>query len=327
MERLFQSTASMTGNSETSGAYTHEQPLSASLLDLFTIGRILRAMKVANLELEPQPERDLVKLPPEFDFEPALDIAFRHASNYTVAFVMDGQVVGSGTLVSAKGVHGILTAHHVMLVPEKTGAHEFSLCIRNNAIHRVDVKQSQYHHLVLGDSRRHFDHSGPNLSFLMITDKSLFSTLDSVKSFYPLVPRCDVHQFPAEKMRLLPWGVSGSPAEFSKEIGVYKGETLTKFTDFHLAAHFHQLRQKGPFDYFRFQVHSGVHGFPKKYGGVSGGGIWTMTMQRKRNGEIDFPPMLQGVVFYQSRPYWKQQRRLLVGHGPRSIYEFLLKSL
>jgi hypothetical protein len=77
----------------------------------------------------------------------------------------------------------------------------------------------------------------------------------------------------------------------------------------------------------RLPSSTGVHGYPTKYGGVSGGGIWMPTMQEMRNGEIDFVPLLQGVVFYQSRPYWKLTRRLLVGHGPRSIYGRLLQEL
>jgi hypothetical protein len=284
-------------------------------------------MKVGDLELEPQPERDLVKLPPEFDFESAIEKASQHASNYSVALVLDGQVFGSGTLVSVNGMHGILTAHHVMLVPERNGAKGFSLCIRTKTIHRVDVEASDYHHVVLGDSRHQFDHSGPDLSFLMLTNRTLVATLESVKSFYPLVKHCEVHEFPREKARQLPWLISGSPAEFSEPLGVYKGEMLTKFSDFHLVAHFHGLRQKGRFDYLRFETHSGVHGFPKEYGGLSGGGIWLLGMQQIGNGQLDFPPVLQGVVFYHSRPYWKRTRRLLIGHGPHSIYEELVRAL
>jgi hypothetical protein len=284
-------------------------------------------MKVGNLELERQPERDLVKMPADFDYEPMLDKAQRHASNYSVILIRDGQVFGSGTLVTAKGVHGILTAHHVALVPEKKGELGFSLCIRGDVIHRLDVNTAQFHHVILGDSRPHFEHSGPDLSFLMITDRNLYATLDSVKSFYPLIKHCDVAGYPNEKMRQIPWVVSGSPAEFSKELGVYKGEMLTKHCDFHLPVHFRSLRQKGGFDYFRFEVHSGVYGYPTKYGGVSGGGIWMATMQEMRNGDIDFPPMLQGVVFYQSQPYKGQTRRLLIGHGPDSIYSRLIQAL
>jgi hypothetical protein len=277
-------------------------------------------MKVGSLEVE-------VKLPPEFNFEAAMESACRHASNYTVALGLDAEVFGSGTLVSVKGVHGILTAHHVALVPERKGAAEFSLCIRANVVHRVDVKASYYHHIPLGDSRHQFEHCGPDLSFLMITNKTLFATLNSIKSFYPLIKVCDAHEFPEMKMRQLPWVISGSPAEFSEQLGDYKGETLTKFSDFHVAANFRNLKQKGQFDYLRFEVHSGVHGFPKGYGGVSGGGIWMLAMQDMGRGEIDFPPILQGVVFYQSRPYWKQTRRLLIGHGPRSIYDRLIEAI
>jgi len=285
-------------------------------------------MKVDSLKLEPQPECDLVKLPADFDHDTMLEQASRHASNYSVIFVRDGQVFGSGTLVKVEeGVHGILTAHHVALVAENKNDREFSLCIHGKVIHRLDVNTSQYHHLIVGDSRRHFDHSGPDLSLLMLTDRKLFATLDSVKSFYPLRKQCDVGLYPVEKLRHIPWVISGSPAEFSEELGMYRGERLTKHCDFHIPVHFRSLRQKAGFDYFRFEVHSGVHGYPKAYGGVSGGGVWMATIEQMTNGDIDFPPILQGVVFYESRPYEQHTRRLLIGHGPESIYARLSAAL
>src|ERR1017187_935763 len=106
-------------------------------------GKIMTGMKLGNWKVEPQIERDLVKLPDDFDYEAPLEKAFRHASNYTVAFILDGRVFGSGTLVSFKEVHGILTAHHVMLVLEKRNAEEFSLCIKSTP-HRVNVRKGQF---------------------------------------------------------------------------------------------------------------------------------------------------------------------------------------
>src|SRR3954467_14826046 len=133
-------------------------------------------MKVANLELEPQPERDLFKMPQDFDFKVAFDKASRHAANYSVAFILDGDVFGSGTLVTVKGMYGILTADHVMRVLQKKGRKEFGLCVYGKH-HRVEVSASQYHDFVVGDSRRQFDHVGPDLTFLMFTDKKIYSTL------------------------------------------------------------------------------------------------------------------------------------------------------
>jgi hypothetical protein len=110
-------------------------------------------------------------------------------------------------------------------------------------------------------------------------------------------------------------------------LGIHKGEQLWKFSDFHMPVYFHSLKKRNGFDYFRFQVHSGVEDFPSKFGGVSGGGIWLPSMQEMKNGKIEYPPMLQGVIFYESRPYKNDTRRLLIGHGPDSIYNCVAQAL
>ena len=285
-------------------------------------------MKVGTIEVEPQSEPDLVKMPAEFNYGPILDKAQRLVSNYVIIFVADGKVFGSGTLVTAKGVHGILTAHHVAIVPFLRGESEFSLCIRGDVIHRLDVKTSQFEHIVLGNSKKNrFEHTGPDLSFLMITDPKLRSTLNGKKSFYSLIKRADIAPYPEDKLRKMPWTISGSPEEFSQELGMYRGERLTKFSDFHVPAVFRSFKQKKGFDYLHLEVDSGINECPKSYGGVSGGGVWLTIMQQMENGEIDFPPMLQGVVFYESRSYNNETKRMLIGHGPDSIYNRLIQAL
>ena|ERR1022692_885504 len=132
---------------------------------------------------------------------------------------------------------------------------------------------------------------------------------------------------PPEKLRQMPWSISGSPAEFSQELGMYKGERLTKFSDFHVPAMFRSLKRKDGFDYFRFEVDSGINECPKHYGGVSGGGIWLPIIEEMKDHRIDYPPLLQGVVFYESRPYNNGAKRMLIGHGPDSIYNRLMQAL
>jgi hypothetical protein len=285
-------------------------------------------MNVGTIEVEPQTEHELVNLPAGFDYRPTLDKAQRLASNYAIIFVINGKVFGSGMLITLKGVHGILTAHHVAILPYGKEEGAFSLCICN-AIHRVPVRTTaQLQHIVLGDSKKNrFEHTGPDLSFLMITDPELLSTLKARKSFYPLIKRADIAKYPEYQLRKLLWTISGSPKEFSQEHGMYKGEKLTKASDFHVSADFRSLKQKKGFDYFRFEVDSGINGCPKGYGGVSGGGIWLLTSKTMTNGQISYGPMLQGVVFYESRPYQNETKRILIGHGPDSIYNCLIREL
>jgi hypothetical protein len=296
---------------------------------LFTTPHIEEAfMKVGTIEAEQPNEGCLVKMPAGIDARAMLDKAQRLASNYAVILGIDGKVLGSGTLVTAKGIPGILTAHHVAIVPYLREGGEFSLCIRDDVIHRLNVRTSQFNHVVVGDSKKNrFEHTGPDLSFLMITDPELLSTLKARKSFYPLIKRADTAKYPEDKLRKMAWAISGSPEEFAQELGMYHGEKLTKVSDFHVRAELRSLKQTKGFDYLRFEVFSGVHGCPKVYGGVSGGGIWLLTMQKMRNGENEFAPMLQGVVFYESRPYQNETKRMLIGHGPDSIYGCLIPEL
>jgi hypothetical protein len=287
-------------------------------------------MKVQDFQFEQQKEPDLVKLPTDFDFDSILEKAEILSHHYGVIFAQDGKVFGSGTLVTANGIHGILTAHHVAIIPYLREGEEFCFCIRDDMAHCVDANTSQFQHVFLGDSRRNrFEHSGPDLSFLMITDPKLLATLSSKKSFYPLVRTTDFSQCPPDKLRQYPCFVSGSPQELSTDMGIYKGERLTKFVHLQLPGVFRSLKQKQGFDYLRLEVWRGIRGFPKEYGGVSGGGIWVPVAQEMKTADVDFYPVLQGVVFYESCPYNGEggPRRLLIGHGPDSIYRLLLQKL
>ncbi len=138
-------------------------------------------------------------------------------------------------------------------------------------------------------------------------------------------PSFDVSDYPHEKMRQIPWFISGCPGAFTQNLGTHKGEIVRKVEGCHFAAHFHSLRKEKGFDYFRFQLHSGVDDWPETYGGVSGEGIWMASAQPMANGELDFPATLQGMVFCESRPYKNDSRILLIGHGPHSIYKHWLR--
>lgn len=285
-------------------------------------------MKTETVEFGPTHRNQLVTIPGEFAYRGMVQKAQRLASNYGVIFVVDNRVLGSGTLIKTGNITGILTAHHVARVPYLKEGGEFSLCVCDGLVHRYDVKTSQFEHIVVGDHRKnHFEHSGPDLSFLMITDPEVSATLGAKKSFYPLVNHTDVSHCGAEHLRKMVWTVSGSPAEFCEGMGMYQGETLTKFSDFHASVDFLSLIRKKGFDYIRLETDAGVGDFPSDYGGMSGGAIWLPIKYETKNGDIEYPPILQGVVFYQSRPFTNGKKRLLIGHGPESIYDRLTEVL
>jgi hypothetical protein len=122
----------------------------------------------------------------------------------------------------------------------------------------------------------------------------------------------------------MPWTVSGSPLEFSESVGTYAGEPLTKFSDYHASVDFLNFRNRKGFDYIRLRAEPYSENFPRSYGGVSGGGIWLSVVQHYDMLKVQPAygvPILMGVAFYETAP--TRGQRVIIGHGPRSIYENL----
>jgi hypothetical protein len=268
---------------------------------------------------------NLIKAPPGFDFDHSLEEAQKLASNYAVAFVVDDKVIGSGTLVKVRGMYGILTAHHVAIVPSKKKGERSNICFRENAAHELKVTTSQFHHFVVGSSRNHLEHTGPDLSFLMITDPKVYSSLSSIKSFFPLDEEWQTAAY-ADKFPQMQWSICGCPEELTDTSQTLRGRHLVRCCCIHAEARFLSLRTRKDFDYIRLEVHSGIHEFPEKYGGVSGGGIG-LPVGKMEKDKPTYLPLLKGVIFYQSRPYSKNRKRIIIGHGPESIYKRLVEAI
>jgi hypothetical protein len=119
------------------------------------------------------------------------------------------------------------------------------------------------------------------------------------------------------------WIVSGAPHERTEK-GALAGKPLTTYALSHMAVQYHSTRHRKGFEYIRLKTTHGADGYPKKYGGVSGGGIWVLGL----DGETNEPQaILQGVVYYHYRPSPKSTESYLVGHGMNSIYKTLFESL
>jgi hypothetical protein len=59
---------------------------------------------------------------------------------------------------------------------------------------------------------------------------------------------------------------------------------------------------------------------PKSFGGLSGGGLWQVTLQKPPNGQLEpGDPILSGVIFYQTAI--DQGLRRLRCHGRRTVHE------
>jgi hypothetical protein len=77
------------------------------------------------------------------------------------------------------------------------------------------------------------------------------------------------------------------------------------------------------FDYLELNVsYENRDDLPITFGGLSGGGIWRVVLNRLNDGKISYSdPLLIGVAFYETSIVNK--KRSIIGHGWRSIYEIV----
>lgn len=75
---------------------------------------------------------------------------------------------------------------------------------------------------------------------------------------------------------------------------------------------------RGRYDYVDSKEFFGAHGFPKSYGGFSGGGLWHVYVHLDpKTGERTERNCLAGMAFYEFPA--KRRYRVIRCHGARSI--------
>lgn len=249
------------------------------------------------------------------------DKATAVSSHYCVILNFpEARGIGSGTLVSIAGKFGILTAHHVSQLLQRTQG-RFMICLGDTPT-SLTVFESQYRNIVIGSHRNTLEHLGPDLSFIHIIDPPLLSRIKAKKSFHPLEEN-PLPGFDTEQLKKMVWFASGAPHELTEK-GTLAGRPLTIYTLSHMAIQYHSTRIRKGFDYIRLRTTHGADGYPNRYGGVSGGGIWVLGLSHEDN---EPQAILQGVVFYHYRPSKQSSESYLVAHGINSIYGALADSV
>jgi hypothetical protein len=257
-----------------------------------------------------------------------LAVATREVSDFTISFVSRQQALGSGTLVTAHGEPGVLTAFHV--AEELQSREEPFGMIISEQIHQFIWDLDWINVVPIGKpiDRTHPE-LGPDLAFIRLLEPQKLGTLRSKKSFYRLDGRSfeQWRKYPYQNMS---WWIAGSPAEFSSSTGEFgTGQHILSATHFHAEATFESFEDRGDFDFVQLEVTSGAHRFPANYGGVSGGGIWLAPLAMDPDvGPTTLrkePPFLVGTAFVQSPD--EGQKRHIIGHGPKSLYSAVLRAL
>lgn len=257
---------------------------------------------------------------------------------FMVTFIVEAndgkeQPIGSGTFVKTCGFEGVLTAYHV--ARELFTLESFCLLVSDSP-HRLEVTPEVFAHVPVGGfPDGALPEDGPDLSFLVCRNPTLLEKLKTLKSFYPLDTIKSPSLHPIFKPRL--WSVAGTQAESCEIVeDNYMEAPLTKTTNFLGTGFFESVTlRKDNFDYINLMVPSGQFRFPYRYKGMSGGGFWLLPMEADRGGEMNTIghtiglgfPILAGVEFSELSRDVDKRERILVGHGPDSIYSRVRQTL
>jgi hypothetical protein len=233
-----------------------------------------------------------------------IEAAARDIIQYAIGFVrvastargQDAVLLGSGTLVSVRSKHAVLTAHHVMSILPRAG--RLGIVIESATQHyTIDVQGLDYIPIECGKT----DADGPDLAAVLLAPP-IASSIAAKKTFYNLDLRREqmLHSPPALHDGL--WFVNGFVDEYTVvEPGTGRYELIKGFYNVTGAGGPEEPIMVGDHDYFTFPVGFSERSIaPKSFGGMSGGGLWQVPIVRDAQGQIEHDiPLLSGVVFYQ----------------------------
>ena len=244
----------------------------------------------------------------------------------------ESDFIYSGVYAKSFGYEGILTAGHC--ANDFLEAPHIALSIADEK-HQLWVEPIAFEHVMIGyDVTKGYTSSGPDLSFVIIRNKSLIEIIKSQNfEFYDLdyykTKVADVFTPDTDNFN---WCVEGNPGEkieVEKELVGGTEHTITLTTDTIVQGNFFGCEFRNEFDYVKILLGSGFEGFPDSYKGVSGGGIWYQRFVTKDGKNYDVEPILAGIACWQGtqRKMDAYKVRIIEGHGWVSIYGHVRKAL
>jgi hypothetical protein len=216
---------------------------------------------------------------------------------------------GSGSLVSVGDTHYVLTAFHVW--ESFDGAVGLGLTLdKEDVDHRffIDMK------LIVPIGPKQLSNwnapRGPDMVLLKIPPQYLDS-LKSAKRFYPLT----AHMPELPNVDSLDvWIVIGSPGEQSQKLPKHVSLTINSI--------FATVRSHDTvegLDYMDLNMDTTFPGIPRNFSGVSGGGLWIVSIYGTRGGELQWTPNLVGMACWGQLPGSTTTNNIVRCLGAKSI--------
>jgi hypothetical protein len=249
----------------------------------------------------------------------------RELNNYTVAFITltKGELrpAGSGTLVSFCDSYYVLTAAHVWHGRDSRAdglshADKILIPLKENQPNRFSITPDQ---IVAFDSEipTEWNEWGPDVVMLRLPPERIGSIQAVGRSFYNLSKKKEIKLERVETVFLM-----GAPSERGVFTRVQafpevQAMLLNRCTGpYQILGWSHTVRRD--FDYIDLGVDNTLPDVAKRFGGVSGGGLWKVCIYRGSNGDLDSFKILVGVAYWE-KPFGADDGLLVRCHGPQTI--------
>lgn len=234
------------------------------------------------------------------------------------------RIMGSGVCVRRGDEYGVLTAHHVLHAgPRPVAMGNFGperiyfLAKRGHSPHAA---QTELEEIPLGVPTGGYGEFGPDLTVIRLPAGSVRSSLLAAGSFWPLDASADqvLSDFGVDRACLIHTGYPACKNEASRQtqsahanLTLYGGKSGLLQED---------IERRGEWDYVTTTCdYRAFPDLPKSYGGMSGGGIWSVILHRDASGTLALHRFaLVGVNFWETGLDLGVQQ--LRGHFVRSIY-------
>lgn len=249
-----------------------------------------------------------------------LDEATQRLSVFSTALGWPGELVGGGTFAKVNGIHGILTAAHVWeRLWEKRREHPEVMVLVRTETHGYSVPIDYLTpHVRL---ERKSDPWGPDIEFVELP-VAVVERVAAAKSFAEISARAVQHYAVAAADDGF-GAVMGFAAEHAKTAQLPGNRLLLELRGGYISGiENHQVRDG--FDYVETVADPhNAEGLPKSYGGVSGSGLWKMTLEKKPGAPIETATLgdafaLAGVAFYEEE---RDNGCMIIRyHGPQTVY-------
>lgn len=245
--------------------------------------------------------------------------------NYFVQFlglwnsrpIPDLRLVGSGTLVDIDGRGFILTAGHVWNAVNTADTLHISLVGRQVRL-KISVRDIVAKMIWKPSGPEEW---GPDLALLEIPAENV-GHFRAYKTFLNFEKQRSEYLRTPPRFETSLWAVYGAVEQFSN-VSV---DPERRSLDAELVARAFiggivDRHSIDGYDYCDAGVETSLPGVPTSFGGVSGGGLWEVSLSVSGSGKWswDGKRRLRGVAFWQS-PI-ESHKRVVRCHGPRSIYE------